>query len=457
MSRIPTSAASALAATLAVTGCAGYAGSVAEVRSALLAGDKERALEETNHALGVGDPSEFPEELDGDAPLLVLERATIKQGLDRFASSASDFRVADKHLELLDLKNDTAGNIGKYLFSDDVTTYKAPSYEKLLLNTLNMLNYLAVRDLEGARVEARRLTIMQDYLTDADSGQSAMLSLGSYLAGFTFEVSGDDERALTYYGEALSRGMYPSLRTPVQRLSACNSYRNEQIERLLEELGPAADCRPASANEGTVLVVAAHGLAPNKEAVRLPIGAALVIAGGLLSSQQSSQVNAFAAKGLLTFVNFPQMRTTPGRFSEARVAIDGNSVPTSVALDVTERVLEAWDSMQGKLMLAAITRTLSRLVAGQATQMAVEKASGNGVGGLLAGLAVQGALTAADTPDTRSWVTLPSAIHIARADVPAGSHQIEVGFSGPGGLLKLKRTIEVPPGGYVVLPVATMR
>ncbi len=458
MTRIPTSALPALAAALAVTGCAGYAGSVTEIRSALLAGDKERALEETSDALDVGDPSELPEELDGHAPLLVLERATIKQGLARFEASAGDFRVADKHLELLDLKNDTAGNIGKYLFSDDVTTYKAPSYEKLLLNTLNMVNYLALGDLEGARVEARRLTVMQDYLSDAkQGGQSAMLSLGSYLAGFAFEMSGDEERALGYYGEALARGSYPSLRGPVQRLAACHSYRDEQLEQLLEEIGPAPQCLQTSREQGTVLVVAAHGLAPHKEAMRLPIGAALVIVGDLLGPQQTTQVNSFAAKGLLTFVNFPQMKKTPARFEGVRVLIDRAPVPSQEALDVTARVLEAWEAMKGKLMLAAITRAISRLVAGQATQVAVEQASGNGLGGLLAGLAVQGALTAADTPDTRSWVTLPSAIHLARAMVPAGRHELQVEFSGPGGLLKLKKTVDVPAGGFIVLPVSTMR
>jgi hypothetical protein len=124
--------AATLSVLLAAAGCAGYAGSVKEVRSSLLAGDKERALEMADKALEVDKPDELPQKLKGDNALLVVERATIKQGLEQYKASAVDFRASDKHLELLDLKNDTMGNIGKFLFSDDTTVYKAPAYEKLL-------------------------------------------------------------------------------------------------------------------------------------------------------------------------------------------------------------------------------------------------------------------------------------------------------------------------------------
>ncbi|MEJ7730856.1 MAG: hypothetical protein WKG00_16765 [Polyangiaceae bacterium] len=42
--------------------------------------------------------------------------------------------------------------------------YKAPAYEKLLLNAVNLKNYLAMGDLGGAKVEARRLAVMQRYV-----------------------------------------------------------------------------------------------------------------------------------------------------------------------------------------------------------------------------------------------------------------------------------------------------
>ncbi len=449
--------------SLLVSGCAGYAGSVKEIRSSLLAGDKARALKKANKALDVDEADELPEKIKGDKALLLLERATIKQGMEQWKTSSSDFRASDKSLELLDLKNDTMGNIGKFLFSDDATVYKAPAYEKLLLNTLNMLNYLAVYDVEGARVEARRLRVIQDYLADEESEQASLLGLGSYLAGFAFEMSGKAEHALSHYDEALVNGDYPSLTDPIRRLAACTSFRTERLEEVLgeenpsESPSPAPTCHLKPSGKGTVLLVSSVGLAPYKVAKRIPIGAALVIAGALLGALETAQAQRLAAKGLLTWINFPVMERTNARFNRTRTQLNGRPVPSEMGLDVTEQTIRAWDSIKGKLMVAAITRMITRMVAGEATEQAVKGAGGNGIGALLAGLAVTGALTAADTPDTRSWVTLPSKIFITRLEVPPGKHEIDITFEGKAGRYVITKTVNVTEGGYIVVPVASMR
>ena len=66
---------------------------------------------------------------------------------------------------MLDLAHDAKDAIGEYVFSGSSGKYQAPPYEKLLVNTLDMLNYLELRDLGGARVEARRLAVMQKYIS----------------------------------------------------------------------------------------------------------------------------------------------------------------------------------------------------------------------------------------------------------------------------------------------------
>jgi hypothetical protein len=442
---------------LLLGGCAGYAGSVKEVRSALLAGDKAGALKMANGALKVKESDDFPKKLKGNNSLLLLERATIKHGLEQFKSASKDFQVADKHLELLDLQNDTMGNIGKWLFSDSVTVYKAPAYEKLLLNTINMLNYLGLGDLEGARVEARRLQVMQTYLANEKSEQAALLGLGSYLAGFAFEMNGDSERALAYYGQALVNGPYPSLKGPIHRLAGCSGHRTKEIEKLLGEAGPAATCQDRLTEKGTVLVVSGVGLAPHKVAKRIPIGMAIAIAGVFLSAANSSQAQSLIGRGLLTWLNFPVMKKTPLHYTIARTRVDDVPSSTESGADVAELVIKAWDSIKGKMMAAAIVRMITRLLAGIAAEQAAKAAGGSRFGSLMAGLAVQGALTVADTPDTRSWVTLPSRVLLTRVELPPGSHEVEIAFEGKGGSYVVKKTVQVPAGGFVVLPVASMR
>ena len=46
----------------------------------------------------------------------------------------------------------TLDDISKYMFSDDSGPYQAPTYEKLLINTMNMLNYLSRGNLNGAKI-----------------------------------------------------------------------------------------------------------------------------------------------------------------------------------------------------------------------------------------------------------------------------------------------------------------
>jgi uncharacterized protein len=446
------------------SGCAGYAGDVQEIRSALLAGDVPGALKESDRALEVGEPDEYPKDVGGNTSLLVLERASVKQALASHASSALDFQVADKNLEVLDLKNDTAGNIGKWLFSDNATVYKAPPHEKLLLNTLNMLNYLATGDLESARVEARRFEIARRYVEDAYSPAEARLGLGEYLAGFTFEMSGRFEQALYHYDRALGAGVDVSVEEAIRRVAACDPFRTDRITALLANGMPevAPTCDLPRKDRGTVLIVASNGLAPYKRAIRIPIGAALVIAGTVmygpgLGMTDANQANELAAKGLLTWINFPDLMRSKPRFARVDAALDGRPLSMSLREDVSRLVSASWDAVKGTFMAAAIVRMVTRAVAGEATEQATKAGGAAGGLALLAGLAVEGALVAADTPDTRSWVTLPSEVFLARTEVQPGRHRVAVAYQGAAGRMVVDRVVDVAPGDFAVVPVASMR
>jgi len=62
-------------------------------------------------------------------------------------------------------------------------------------------------------------------------------------------------------------------------------------------------------------------------------------------------------------------------------------------------------------------------------------------------LGTQAALSAYDTPDTRSWATLPARIGLARMRVPAGRHSVRVAALG----VSRERQVDVPAGGYAVV------
>ena len=62
-------------------------------------------------------------------------------------------------------------------------------------------------------------------------------------------------------------------------------------------------------------------------------------------------------------------------------------------------------------------------------------------------------MTAADTPDTRSWVTLPSRIFVARTRVAPGRHTLNVRMGG----FNRAAAVDVAPGGFAVLNFSDYR
>lgn len=317
---------------------------------------------------------------------------------------------------------------------------------------------MAIGDMEGARVESRRLRIMQKYLADEKSEQAALLDLGSYLAGLAFEAGGQTENALSFYADAVGIRSYDSLVEPIKRLASCSSYKNDNIEKFIADNGgPFPQCTPQPEGTGTLIVAASSGLVPRKTAVRIPIGAAVAIAGALLMPEHITDLNRLIARGLVTWINFPSMKVPQTVFSDTSISINGKVSPSEHASNITEKVIAAWESIKPKLIAAAIVRMVTRMIAGLATEAAVTKASGNAIGGLLAGLAVQGTMTAFDTPDTRSWTTLPATVRITRMQVPAGEHEIEVIFKGNAGQEKITRRAAVSASGYSVVYVSSMR
>ena len=440
----------ALCAAFALTGLFGCAGHEDRTRTALEALDRghpREAIAALDEEMDVGSAGQLPAELEGDNAILVLDRATVQMSIGDHKSSLRDFGAADKAIEVLDLSPNAAGDVGRYMFSDDVGTYKAPAYEKLLLNTINMMNYLAVGDLTGAKVEARRLAVIQKYVKDHEE-ENDLLGVGSYLAGFAFEKAGDRDEALIFYDEALKHSQYQSLRDPLRVLTG-GAKRSPGIDALVAGAGPMPST--AETGEGEILVVVGFGRIPQKVPVRIPIGLALTIVAVHMSPRDHARANELAAKGLVTWINYPTLGRGKGGYSAPSFEVDGRQVAMEEALDVEGEVRAAWKKREPTVILSAITRMLTRMVAGEVAQAATEK-DGSPVG-LLVGLATTATLAVLDTPDTRCWATLPSRIAIARLRVPAGRHEVRLHARG----VTKVTTVDVRPGGWAFVNHMALR
>lgn len=446
----------ALLLLLLASGCATYVDHLTLANHAAAVGDYEGAIADTSALMGVANADELPAQWSGDQPLAALERGSLQQAVERFTGSARDLSGAEAQLELLDMRTDPVGALGAYLYSDSVKTYRTPPTERLSLNAVNLLNYLAEGNLDGAAVEARRFQVMREYLDSLQIDAAGPATFGAYLAGFVFEQRGEGDRALRYYEEALARGPLPSLQGPVRRLAPVFPYRGPHLEALLaagaDSPSPARSGGgrlPASArgNGGQILVVVSAGRVPHRQPARIPVGAAVSLAGTWISGDVD-----WLKYGVSKVVVYPELVDTPSVLGAPAVTVDGAAAPLDELSDLGAAIRAEYEEAKPKIVAAALTRMAARAGVAEGVRAAGRQES-EALGDVLS-ILVESTLVAFDRPDTRSWTMLPARISVARVAVAAGQHEVEVAFAGG---VQRRLSVEVPPGGFAAVVVTEPR
>jgi hypothetical protein len=431
----------------ASVGCATYSDRIDSAKARTARGDYHGAIDNLNDILGVGSTDELPDRWGSEKPLAILERGSLLQALEDFGASSRDLSAGETELELLDFKHDTAGQIGKYVYSDSSQDYETPPTERLALNAVNMLNFLALGNWSAASVEARRFTTMREYLESVDlNGHGAF---GAYLSGLTFERLGQGDRALRYYEEAMARGTLPTLHEPVARLASSNPYRGPHIKELLGD-GPG---KRIGETPTEIITVVSLGRVPHKIPERIPIGAAVGLAGTFITGNPD-----ILARSIFKVVVYPELTASGSRARNASVEIDGRRTTIDRVSSMGADITAEYERVKPRIIAAALTRMIARALAAEGARVAGRQAGGAGaVVGLLAALGTEAALVGLDKPDTRSWTMLADHVLISRATVEPGEHIVKVNISGGG----LKQTREFPvtveKGNAVVVVVTEPR
>ena len=437
-------------------GCATYTDTLRTCHKAVDRGDYEAGIRRLNDILGVSDYQQIPDEWTTNKPLAVLERAMLLQARGLYQWSARDLSAAEMELEFLDLKQNPIGSIGKYIYSDSARVYRAQPSERLVLNALNMLNYLAMGNLQGASIEARRFTIARDFLESSMENYHQINSgaFGSYIAGFVFEKLGQPGRALRYYEEALVTGDLKAFREPVLRLSVQGHYVGRELRAYLRQLeGTGSDVqskRAAGADpKGEILIVLCLGRAPYKTPKRIPILTALEYAGGWVSGNPDILLHS-----PFKIVTYPEQVIPDNQMTGAVVNGNGQSLPVELLTDLETETIREYEMIKPMIIGAALTRMIARAVAAEGTRHLVGKEKKSV--GELAALASEAALVALDKPDTRSWTFLPARIFVCRATVEPGFHEIRIELLGRAPQTRIIQ-VEVTQGDCRVVVITEPR
>ena len=408
------------------TGCATYSDKLRAAHEAAARDDWPAAERQINAMIGVASREELPETWNSERGLGVLERSVVLLAQGAWKESARDLSAAESELELIDLKLDTVGKIGTYTYSGSAGEYRASPVELTALNVINMINYLAMSDVSGAAVEARRYQVIRDYL-DTLGTEEPRGRLGAYLAGFIFERLGEADRALRYYQDVSS-------------------------ERKLASLDAAMARRARPSPTPEVLVVLAAGRAPYKVPKRIPVGAAIGIAGTFITGDPRVLQHS-----VFKVVVYPDLEAVPTVVSGGRVQIGDRSEPAELVSDVAAEITKEYEAIKPRIIGAALSRMIARAAVSEGAFAAGRQAGGAGEAiGIIAGLGAEAALVGLDKPDTRSWTFLPGRVWVARVPVEPGAHEVVVEVEG-GAAVERRVPIEVGPRGFAIVVIAEPR
>jgi hypothetical protein len=193
--------------------------------------------------------------------------------------------------------------------------------------------------------------------------------------------------------------------------------------------------------------VVSLGRVPYTIPERMPVGAAIGIAGAFITGDP-----AVLGYSVFKVVSYPEMVPSGSVYSDASVAVDGQPVILELASNLGAEISAEYAGLKPKIIGAALSRMIVRAAAAEGARQAGKSAGGTegeALGWLLA-LATEGALLAADKPDTRSWTMLPHYVLVSRTPVASGRHTVDLRTKGDFPDTR-SFDVDVPPGGFAVV------
>ncbi|MBO9491706.1 hypothetical protein J7384_15180 [Endozoicomonas sp. G2_1] len=326
-------------------------------------------------------------------------------------------------------------NAGAVVSNDSAIKYKVPAYEQSMLHSYQALNYLHLGQLESALVEVRRANLVQEQalakheqaLLDANSklgqsgiGQNELFSqypsmdamIGNlkngfqnaytfYLSGLLYEAANEPNDAYIDYKRALE--IYPNnqvIQQDLLRLAKKLGMRDD-LARFEQEFGQVNNqkIKSSSKTSGYLVVLYEQDLANEKEplALNLPV---------------------FTRRDDVRFFSFALPVYRDDYREPAPLYVH-----TSNAQEIKGQELVRVQSLAAKTLYdqlpSILTRQVARVLAKEKLRHELQQEAGD-VGNILATLYN----VATEKADTRSWLSLPNNIQVAKLPLTAGQHQV---------------------------------
>lgn len=419
-----------LLGTLVLAGCATYSDSFGVIERNLSTRQYDAALQDIEKQSGSRT----------GRVLYLLDKGMVLRMKRDFAGSNQALEGAKAEMERL-YATSVSENALSFVVNDATVSYSGDDYEQVLVHLFMALNYLELGRPGDARVEALQVDIkLREIGEKIPENKFTEDALSRYLTGLVYEELGEWSDAMIAYRKAYEayKKYQANYGVPVPDMLKHDLLRLAQRQGLADEVAqykaefgiePLQQGSSTAEQEGELVFVLNNGLAPIKR--EKIVGASAPPPAAVMNSATHKVVTP--APPVVVNIALPYYESRPSKVLSARVSVSGKQAYTQIMENVDAIARASLDSR----MPAMMARSIARAAAKVAIQTSVDRAGRNRdkdpAVELLGSFLVRVAAVATERADTRSWLTLPANIQMARLSIPPGSYDVAVDLLGEGG------------------------
>lgn len=383
-----------------------------------------------------------------DGLLYGLELGRISQLAGQSDVSKQAFESVIARFDEIDAQSridasDQLAGAASLLTNDNARPYRGRDYERIFAHTYQALNYLRMRDAQGAAVELRRAALEQRLA--AERREKAIAKAEREAREENVDINQFDEQfsglnvaagrvkssfqnAFTFYLSAVyweAAGDLNAALIDFKKAYEINpgaEFIRQDILRVSRRLGDRVKARVPGRNEGSIVVLFEQSRVPPRRELSLPIP---TIHGAFAVAFPTYDPNDFPDAVPLSLIN-----------GEGR-----DVLRTQVVADV--------GAMAARSLKEEMPGILVRQTLRAAAKYALQKEANDQ--NPWAGLATNIYNLVSERADLRSWMTLPAYVQAGRAIVPAGTSRFTL--SGAG--VNQEIEVDVTPGGTTIVRIVT--
>jgi len=326
-----------------------------------------------------------------------------------YKESIKHFAYAEQILEDLYSRSIT-NEAAALLTNDNIRPYRSYPFEIQWLYQTQILNYLAIGEIDEAVVEARRALLAIQSLREKEKDKFNESGTLQYLIALSYERQKSEDDARIAYDNAKK-----------------NFARSGYTPKLAAQVPQ---------NEQEIIVIGYAGLSPilgenNFWGTYAKEGALFLYyrdANGEIQTMLLSAMNlggpGFDGGTVTIQFAIPKMVERKSQNSVFVVNINGNSKTTEVFSNTKKSIQKDLDNNQTTMLIRTAARVILRTIA--ANKAKSKMRTGNGLADLALNISTDIATGAMENADLRLGSALPETIQIMRIPVEPGEHSIKI-------------------------------